>query len=296
MIQRLFFVFALCFALSSRAFCAPDAPPSPAPNAEAPRVAFWDPLTGTSDESVELKSEAMTRVAAWMRASGAIVSVLRIDEIGDAQIFSSQKFDLLVTPGEALPTFLQSTAAEFASSGGVLMALGAREAPWSVPLVPDVNGKWRFRPDAKRAAPASLNFGAHFSDFGDAHGTFFHRATPLLEKYLSTKNEANAARNETEENAPSLFEGFLPAPHLEFDKDTEVTPIVRSFGGGKEPMEGAPQIFLARRGNFKALVVLSDVWTSDDAEADAFQGGAALFGALCQIARDFARAHPATAK
>ena len=295
MIQRLFSLFAVLLAVASPSFGAPDATKTPdsapadsATIDSAPRVAFWDPVGGTSDETLNLKEDAMTRVAAWMRASGASVTRLRVDEIADPASFSAQKFDVLVTPGEAFPAFLRSTIADFAT-GGVVMALSASEAPWSTPLVPDVNGRWRLQPGAKKVAPAPLDFGAQFSDFGDGNGTFFHRATPLLDRYLT----ANPARREEKSaaGAASLFEGFLPAPRLGLANDTVITPLVRSFSGGKVPVEGAPQIFLAQRGEFKALVVLSDVWSSEETE-DGFQSGAALFGALCHVARDFGRATP----
>lgn len=252
--------------------------PVPAPL----RVALWNPAQGSRDPSLNLDPERLARVQGWLQAAGAPVTSLRADQLADAAQLSPGRFDVLVTPGAPLPLAAWENVRAFARGGGWLLALQNENAPpWSIALVPDVNGLWRALPSSSpRASLAQSELGLRFSDYSDQNGTYSHRAAPLLSRFWP--------RDKTSPAPKPLPEFFAPSPRLQAEEGAQITPLVRSFRvANGVPSEGTPQIFVVQRGAARALIIGSALWSSDDAET--WTQGEALFSALLGVCRALSR-------
>ena len=131
-IQHLFAVVVLAWFATASAFAAP-------------RIAIWNPVTGTSESRVSIDTNLVFSVAAILKQSGADVHLLTADQIADKAGFSADKFDALFFLGNGFPRSLIPAAEKFSDNGGILVSLGA-EVPFLIAMEQGSEGFWKLSP------------------------------------------------------------------------------------------------------------------------------------------------------
>ena len=256
----------LCFLLGALAAPLAHAQESP------PKIAFWN--VQFSDEALGLDQERLERVALWLHEAKIEVSWLRSDQISDEKQFNAQKFDAIFLPGDPLLRWLETPLEKFAREGGVLVAIHTQKQPWSVPLVPDVNGKPRRQPQAKTLETLAQLFGAKWS--APRESALIHEVAPILQQ-----NWPQNAETTPDATAPVMWQirHVMPILNVQTEEKTVVEPLI--FSREESGEKTAPAAFELRNGAARAVIVGDRYWS--DAPNEGGWNGAPQFWA--QIAR-----------
>lgn len=276
--MKRFLPLFLCFVLLGAVSNAQEAAP------QTLRVAFWDlsgGLAAPNDQNptktpvLAIDSERQTRVMNWIRAKGDTAKTLRADQFLSDD-FSRKNYDILILPGDALPRFSIAPVKKWVENGGILIALRVQNAPWSVSLTPDVNGRWTLAPNEKNSSALPDLF-ALSTDATQNAGASIHRIAPDFADFLAPP--ALETQGEFPEANPPLAREFLDAPALKWGKMALVTPLISSNDGENEEFAGTPQIVAVQNGKNRAILVFDAIW-SDEPDATRFARQSELWSGL----------------
>ncbi len=247
--------------------------------ADAPRVAVWDPVFGTSEGRFKIDPKSLDQVAAWLQKGGAQVSRVSTDELGDAAKFSAARFDALFLPGDSFPRAATAALQKFAAEGGVLVGLNAR-VPFNVAIAPETDGKsWTMSPKTPTFAWQSgdINFkslGLRYIYNPAKHDQGVKNlATPLLKKYLP--------------DAPDILEKLPSGWIVPTDVDgvkTTYYPLVRSLR--VDGADTTPQLYLTQNGK-RLGIISSNPWYTLGTDPQRWPLAEKTVVALAQIANDY---------
>lgn len=248
-------IFLFSFLLTANVFAAETLPETP--EKTAPRIAIWNPFFGSDTDKFQLEPEYLNEVAAWLEEDGATVERPRIDQLGDTDYLSPQKFDAVFFMGEAFPRSATTALQKFAEAGGVLVALGAKE-PFRIAIAPEANGLWTVNPKTPEGAWQSdaIYFSALGLQFLDPMpkktGTVKNSVTPLFQKYLP-------------ETAPVLSDNLPTSAIIPVELNGVLTQFYPLIAASRADV--TPQLFIARNGKRTAIISTNEFYTrATDAE------------------------------
>jgi hypothetical protein len=261
----------------------------------SPRIAMWDPqITSVPDvngiDEINIDQDRLSRVRTWLQQEKVRVSMLRASDIRDVNTFNSEKFDAIFLPGDALVRWLVEPLRDFTQKGGVLVAINARNQPWSVPMVPDVNGKWIAQRNGIRMNELTSFFGTKWEDLSDKNGAGAHYLGQIVQDYLPSPKPVEEEET-TEPIAPPdytkpVLYDFLPAPKVTVEAGTVLKPLIISHESTTNKTEKTPQVFTIQKENAKALIVCNTVWSADFEEGGYIKAPQ-LWNAIAKISRDW---------
>ena len=111
----------------------------------APRIAIWNPVSGTSESRVSIDTNLVVTVANTLTQSGATVQLLTAEQLADKTLFSADQYDALFFLGNGFPRSVIPTAEQFSNNGGILVSLGA-EVPFLIAMEQGPEGFWKLSP------------------------------------------------------------------------------------------------------------------------------------------------------
>jgi hypothetical protein len=244
--------FSRCLLILAVAFSIADA-------GAAPRVAVWNPETGTTSSRFKIDRDWLNRVAVWLTGGGVQVSRLSAEQIEDTEQFSAQKFDALFLPGDTFPRRDTNAMQRFAADGGILVSLGAGPVPFLTAIENPTGITWTPSPVAPDKAWETSDI------YGKVLGLVYddvparrddgmrHEATPLFKKHL------------TAPEAP-LITRPLPSRWLVPRLGAELYPLIRSRRA--DGRDTVPQLFIVRNqadGHLlTGIVVVYDLFTRQE--------------------------------
>jgi len=273
--MRLFFTFSLWLCgvllMAPAAFGDETTPivATPAP----PRIAIWEPQISSvpdanGEDAINIDQDRIDRIGNWLSDEKVSVTLLTAADIRDTTVFNTEKFDAIFLPGDALVRWLVGPLRDFAQKGGVLVAINARNQPWSVPLVPNVNGKWMAQPKGKRMDELATLFGTKWEPLSDENGAGAHYFSDLVQTNLPVPKpieteEATAEPIEPPDYSKPVLRDFLPAPKVTVEAGTILKPLIISRKSETNSTEKTPQAFMLQKESAKAIIVCNTAWSSN---------------------------------
>lgn len=281
MLRPLFLLFVLAMASCVH---AGDAPANHAP--EKPRkIAFWNPQF--SDESLGLDQERLERVASWLREAKFEVQWLRGDQISDGKTLNAGEFSAIFLPGEPILAWHEAPLERFARDGGVLVAVQTNQQPWSVPLVPDMNGKLRRQPRAPRLNGLARLFGTTWQK--PQTSALIHEVSLLLRiGWPFDATTIPKGENPDEFVVEEISaRATLPVLSAQLGEKTSLGPLISSRDA--EGKNVFPAIFALQNheSGAKAMIVGDKYW-SDSSEDGGFADAPELWAQLGRFGLDWA--------
>ena len=241
--------------------------------ADAPRVAVWEPQTGTHEMRFRIDCAFHNQAAAWLKEAGCAVTRLTAAQMGDPAVLRPETFDACVSAGDAVPRQAIPSLLAFAERGGVLVALDAR-IPFLVAIEPDKDGWWTMSPKEPKFAwqtEAVLGaVGGHYVYNAAQHDLGMnHTATPLLKRYLP--------------EAPDILNTRLASNFILPAGNGVVYPLLRSRRyDGKDT---TPQMWVMRDGKRTAIVACSARYTGAT-DTNLWSFSRETLAALAHLAKD----------
>jgi hypothetical protein len=261
-----------------------------------PRIAIWDPqISSVPDENgvdeINIDEDRLARIRTWLHNEKISVSMLRASDIRDTSTFNTEKFDAIFLPGDALVIWLVEPLRNFAQKGGVLVAINARNQPWSVPLVPDFNGRWVAQRNGKRMNELTDLFGTKWQNLAETNGAGAHYFSQTIQENLPLPIPAEGEAANTEPVIPPdytkpVLRDFLPAPKVTAEAGTLLKPLIISQQSDTDKTQKTPQIFALQKENAKAIIVCNTVWSADFEEGG-FIKAPQLWVTIAKISRDW---------